>query len=283
MLTRARRTRDLFHRDGSRQLRPGDLRVLRNPGFLEKMRRTGRSRCMGCAQCCPGRFCRRGRSRWLSQVMRDLAQRRLRGRRPWLRSRALAGSSRSNRRAGIRAKSTMAFEAFRAVFGRCVAQFCRARMAHLARGAQCARAKASPIAAIRAACPYRCAIGGPSLKTPEIPTTLPTLDEILASGDPDDATAAFYLERIKPTRSTSIRFMPRPKGWASSRLSSRSMHALKERGARFVQLARSCRGDSIVTALPVCEVVRTSLPGRAGWISAQGRRSRTASRARYRL
>jgi hypothetical protein len=47
------------------------------------------------------------------------------------------------------------------------------------------------------------------------------------------------------------------------------VRALKDRGASFVQLgevvARLDRAE-----LPVCEVVRSTLPGRAGWISAQG-------------
>jgi hypothetical protein len=47
------------------------------------------------------------------------------------------------------------------------------------------------------------------------------------------------------------------------------VRAIKERGATFVQLgeivSRLNRAE-----LPACEVVRTTLPGRAGWISSQG-------------
>jgi undecaprenyl phosphate-alpha-L-ara4FN deformylase len=47
------------------------------------------------------------------------------------------------------------------------------------------------------------------------------------------------------------------------------VRALKARGAKFVRL------DEIAARLgaaelPVCEVVRATLPGRAGWIAAQG-------------
>jgi hypothetical protein len=47
------------------------------------------------------------------------------------------------------------------------------------------------------------------------------------------------------------------------------MRALKDRGARFVQL-RDAAAVLDRAAVPVCEVVRKTLPGRAGWISAQG-------------
>ena len=47
------------------------------------------------------------------------------------------------------------------------------------------------------------------------------------------------------------------------------VRGLRERGARFVQLNEIAQRLSIAE-LPVCEVMRMSLPGRAGWISAQG-------------
>jgi hypothetical protein len=47
------------------------------------------------------------------------------------------------------------------------------------------------------------------------------------------------------------------------------IRALKARGAKFVRL------DEVAARLggaelPVCEVVRATLPGRAGWVTAQG-------------
>jgi hypothetical protein len=47
------------------------------------------------------------------------------------------------------------------------------------------------------------------------------------------------------------------------------VRTLKERGAKFVRLdevAKRLRNAE----LPVCEVVRATLPGRAGWVAAQG-------------
>jgi hypothetical protein len=47
------------------------------------------------------------------------------------------------------------------------------------------------------------------------------------------------------------------------------VRALKGRGARFVQL-REVASRLDRAELPACQVVRSTLPGRAGWISAQG-------------
>jgi hypothetical protein len=47
------------------------------------------------------------------------------------------------------------------------------------------------------------------------------------------------------------------------------VRTLKERGAKFVRLDEVAKrlGNA---ELPVCEVVRATLPGRAGWVAAQG-------------
>jgi hypothetical protein len=47
------------------------------------------------------------------------------------------------------------------------------------------------------------------------------------------------------------------------------LRALKERGAEFVRLEEIASGLE-AAKLPVCPVIRSTLPGRAGWISAQG-------------
>jgi hypothetical protein len=47
------------------------------------------------------------------------------------------------------------------------------------------------------------------------------------------------------------------------------IRALKDRGASFVQL-REIASRLNRAELPSCEIIRTRLPGRAGWISAQG-------------
>jgi hypothetical protein len=48
---------------------------------------------------------------------------------------------------------------------------------------------------------------------------------------------------------------------------------LKRGGAQFVQM-REVAAELSATELPLYEVIRTTLPGRAGWISAQGAEQR---------
>ena len=47
------------------------------------------------------------------------------------------------------------------------------------------------------------------------------------------------------------------------------VRALKDHGAKFVQL-REVASRLDRAELPACEVIRSTLRGRAGWISAQG-------------
>ena len=46
--------------------------------------------------------------------------------------------------------------------------------------------------------PYRCTVGGIILDTPEIPTTLPTMDEVMGIGglDSSEAIVRFYLDQF---------------------------------------------------------------------------------------
>jgi hypothetical protein len=87
---------------------------------------------------------------------------------------------------------------------------------------------------------------------------------------PDDgAVRQFYLGLCKPDALNVHTIHAETEGMGQLDSFTALVRALKERGAKFVQLrevaARLNRAE-----LPVCEVVRTTLPGRAGWISAQG-------------
>ena len=123
----------------------------------------------------------------------------------------------------------------------------------------------------RGTAPYRCVVEGRVLATPEIPTTLPTLDEVMGRRDlPDDsAVREFYLGLCKPHALNVHTIHAETEGMGQLESFTALVRALKERGARFVQL-REVASRLNRAELPVCEVIRTTLPGRAGWISAQG-------------
>ncbi len=123
----------------------------------------------------------------------------------------------------------------------------------------------------RGVAPYRCVVEGRTLATPEIPTTLPTLDEVMGRRDlrDDDAVREFYLGQCRPDALNVHTIHAETEGMGQLDSFTALVRALKERGAKFVQL-REVAWRLNRVELPACEVVRTTLPGRAGWISSQG-------------
>jgi len=123
----------------------------------------------------------------------------------------------------------------------------------------------------RGIAPYRCVVEGRILATPEIPTTLPTLDEVMGRRDLSDDTAVrdLYMGLCKPDALNVHTIHAETEGMGQLDNFTALVRALKERGAMFIQLREGARRLNRAE-LPACEVIRTTLPGRAGWISSQG-------------
>jgi undecaprenyl phosphate-alpha-L-ara4FN deformylase len=119
--------------------------------------------------------------------------------------------------------------------------------------------------------PYRCVVNGKVLATPEIPTTLPTLDEVMGRPDLPDANALvnFYLGLCKNDALNVHTIHAETEGAGQLESFTALVRALKDRGAKFVQL-REVASRLDRAELPACEVIRSTLRGRAGWVSAQG-------------
>jgi undecaprenyl phosphate-alpha-L-ara4FN deformylase len=249
------------------------VRVLRNPGFLKKMRRTKAVRMYGLRTVLSGTLLRaRPTALALPDVVRDLARAGFEvGVHGWDHVRWQDGIDKLGD-AGIRAELGEAFEAYRAIF--------RARALGFAAPGWRTNAVALKLldtmglnyrSDTRGRTPFRCRVDGKILDTLEIPTTLPTLDEVMGRKDLPDAAAVleFYLSQIDADRLNVHTVHAETEGMAELENFTNLIRALKARGAKFVQLgtvaARLGRME-----LPVCEVVRATLPGRAGWIAAQG-------------
>jgi len=174
--------------------------------------------------------------------------------------------------AGIRDELGDAFEAYRAIVGEASRSFA-------APGWRTNDAALRALDTIgldyrsdtRGIAPYRCVVGGRVLATPEIPTTLPTLDEVMGRRDLPDAAAVrdFYLAQCKTDALNVHTIHAETEGMGQLENFTALIRALKERGAKFRQL-RDVAWRMNRSELPACEVVRTTLPGRAGWISSQG-------------
>ncbi|HUA36650.1 MAG TPA: polysaccharide deacetylase family protein [Candidatus Binataceae bacterium] len=173
---------------------------------------------------------------------------------------------------GVRDELTDAREAYRAIFGEAPRSF----------AAPGWRTSSAALLALedlkldyhsdtRGRSPYRCVVEGRALATPEIPTTLPTLDEVMGRPELHDAQAVhdFYLGQFREDSLNVHTIHAETEGMGQLDAFTALVRALGERGAKFVQL-RDVAERLRTSELPACEVIRDTLPGRAGWISAQG-------------
>ena len=119
--------------------------------------------------------------------------------------------------------------------------------------------------------PFRCLVEGRVLTTPEIPTTLPTLDEVMGRPDLPDIAAVlrFYVDQFQPDGLNVHTVHAETEGMGQQESFTALIRALKERGAQFMRMdtiaARLNRAE-----LPVCEIVHVEMPGRSGWVAGQG-------------
>ncbi len=120
--------------------------------------------------------------------------------------------------------------------------------------------------------PFLPAMGGTVFSCPQLPTTLPTLDELLGTGGLTEAGLAAHLLQLSSR--------PAPHGHVYT------LHAELE-GMRYLPFFEELlqgwreRGDELVSlsglhrtlrdeALPVHEVVMATIPGRSGRLAVQG-------------
>lgn len=249
------------------------MRAFRNPGFISKMRRTRAVSMYGLRTVLSGTLlpARPIALAW-PQVLRELDRNGF--------EMGVHGYDHVRwqdhidqfREEEIRAEIAEAFEAFSAILGRPARAF----------AAPGWRTSAAALKALdsmdldyrsdtRGRAPYRCAIGGEVIATPEIPTTLPTMDEVIGSPEVsgDRGIAGFYLDRFRADSLNVHTIHAETEGMGQLPAFAELIRALKDRGAEFVSMGQAASAIK-AAEMPLCEVVRSTLPGRAGWISAQG-------------
>jgi peptidoglycan/xylan/chitin deacetylase (PgdA/CDA1 family) len=119
--------------------------------------------------------------------------------------------------------------------------------------------------------PFRIWGDGTRLKTPEIPTTLPTLDEVIGRPGLEESGAIvdLYLDRVRDDTLNVHTIHAETEGMGQLGIFIKLLDALRDRGAKFVRLC-DVAGSLEPSALPVCEVIRVTVDGRAGWVAGQG-------------
>lgn len=122
----------------------------------------------------------------------------------------------------------------------------------------------------RGSSPYRVAQGQTVLATPEIPTTLPTLDEVMGRAGlrSPAALSRFYLERLRPHGLNVHTVHAETEGMGQLESFTHLVGEMKAAGATFVRMDEIAQ-RLVAAELPACAVVRREIPGRAGWIAAQ--------------
>jgi peptidoglycan/xylan/chitin deacetylase (PgdA/CDA1 family) len=161
--------------------------------------------------------------------------------------------------------------AFRALTGRNPAGFAApAWRINAAAAAFLERAGVVYTSATRGRCPYWMEIFGHRYDLLEIPTTLPTADEVLGRGGltPDDLPG-FWLELLQPGLNV-LTVHTELEGRALASSFGRFLDRAGDRGVRFepmIDVARRLRSDP--GGLPTSEVIRARLPGRSGRVSCQ--------------
>lgn len=249
------------------------VRVLRNPGFLRKMRRTRAVRMYGLRTVLSGTLLpSRPIALALPDVVRGLKRAGFEvGVHGWDHVRWQDGIDKLGE-AGIRAELGEAFEAYRAIFRERALGFAAPGWRTNAIALRVLDSmRLSYRSDTRGRTPFRCRVDGEILSTPEIPTTLPTLDEVMGRKDLPDAAAVleFYLTQFNPGQLNVHTLHAETEGMSELESFATLVRALKTRGAKFVRLDQIAAHLG-AAELPVCEVVRAALPGRAGWVAAQG-------------
>jgi peptidoglycan/xylan/chitin deacetylase (PgdA/CDA1 family) len=118
----------------------------------------------------------------------------------------------------------------------------------------------------RGGTPFYPAQGGGRARTLQIPTTLPTSDELLAAGAaraPD--LAAWYDAHLEPERVNVVGVHAEAEGIHFAEWLRRWLDALRERAVSFVSLADVADRERASAA--TCRVVARELPGRSGTVA----------------
>lgn len=132
----------------------------------------------------------------------------------------------------------------------------------------------------RGTVPFAPVCDGVRFRTPQIPTTLPTLDELLGRPEyPEDELVPTYLRRLEQPGLHVLTIHAELEGMAYCAWFEQLLEQARGRDVRFVALgavAEELNADP--TGLPVCEVIQAPVDGRSGLLAVQGVSAKNTSR-----
>lgn len=118
----------------------------------------------------------------------------------------------------------------------------------------------------RGSAPFLPRIGGQTFRTPQVPSTLPTLDELLGrEGVSAENAADYYLDLLEPGLNV-LTIHTEMEGGAMSGVFNAFMDACSEGALTFMTL-----GEALAASLPLpaADVEMLPIPGRAGTVATQ--------------
>lgn len=120
--------------------------------------------------------------------------------------------------------------------------------------------------------PFFPRINGRVFRTLQIPTTLPTLDELLGRPEyPQDKLVEHYLSLLKPDKLNVLTIHAELEGMLYKRWFEEFLKACKKRNIQFVLLSEVAQHLSKTREqVPVCELIQGSVDGRSGSLAVQG-------------
>ncbi len=119
---------------------------------------------------------------------------------------------------------------------------------------------------VRGKSPHYPALGAREFKTLEIPSTLPTMDEVFgANGINDDNVAAYYLEQLKEGLNV-ITVHAEMEGRGKLKQFEAIIKGALEKGYKIAPMQEV---RALISEAPVCEIYGGYLEGRAGKVAVQ--------------
>lgn len=124
----------------------------------------------------------------------------------------------------------------------------------------------------RGPCPFFPRVGDVVFKTLQIPTSLPTLDELIGRPEyPMEKLADFYLSQLGSDVSNTLTTHAEIEGMKYLDWFREFLLKAKAQGIKFVRaadIAEKCLADS--GNVPVCDFIQGSVDGRSGTMAVQG-------------
>ncbi|MHB1587745.1 MAG: polysaccharide deacetylase family protein [Acidiferrobacteraceae bacterium] len=122
----------------------------------------------------------------------------------------------------------------------------------------------------RGTAPFLARAGGRVFRAIQLPTTLPTLDELIGRPEyPDEMLAPHYVSLIKHSPSHVLTVHAEIEGMVRRVWFADLLDRLLAHGVRFETLA-DLAGRVRGTSLPVCDLEEGEVPGRSGTLALQG-------------